>query len=811
MQALWLDLRYSLRQFAKSPLATAAAIVSLTLGIGTNTAIFTLINALVLQSLPVRAPEQLVRVQLLDAKNADRKSDLSLAMFQLLQARQSVFSEVFVWSGRGISNVEANGTRYVASTGVVSGEYFQALGIQPHLGRFLAPDDLALDAGPSAPVAVIDYRCWTRRYGSDPAVIGKSIRVEGQPLTIIGVAPESFHGLIMDIATEVTVPVGFSGATPFRDRNRLALEVYGRLKPLTSLERAQSQLDAIWPGVRAESLPPGIAGAMRDQFLDRRIALESAANGASFLRQVYTKPLFLLMALAGALLTIACVNLANLMLARALSRKSEFAIRLSLGASRWQLIRQVLVECLLLSLAGAMLGLVLARAASAYLLGTMWSGFVPLALSPAPDLRVLAFAGLAALCTGIAFSLLPARSLAGLGETSRGIHRGGGMGRVLIPAQIALTLVLLLSAMVLVRSLRNLHGADVGFRNEGILVAQMFPQSGSEGQGMNGRTVYYREIVDRVGALPGVESVSYSHMGPLLRYESKAPASVTHSSAAPVPAVFELVGPGFFALAGMRVQAGRDFSWADGEDAPPAAIVSESLARHLFGAPGSAIGRQIDFGGKKGLAVVGVVNSASLWMPESREPMAVYRAFLQESAFNSPKLDLRLRGDAEAVAPAVRKVLESMGRHNALQMETIEDRSRRLLATQRIIASLASFFGGLALLLAAVGLYAVLSQAVTSRTGEMGIRMAAGARPADISWLVIKDVLALVFAGAFSGIAVGLGAGRLVTGFVFGVSPADPMMIAGALGILAMIALLAAFIPARRAALLDPVEALRRR
>jgi predicted permease len=502
------------------------------------------------------------------------------------------------------------------------------------------------------------------------------------------------------------------------------------------------------------------------------------------------------------------VNLANLMLARFAARQPEFAIRLALGASRWQLLRQLLMESLILSLAGALTGLLLARYAAAYLLSAMWSGFVPLTLSAEPDLRVLTFTVLATLATGLAFSVLPARGVAGLGETSRSVRRGGSSGRVLIPVQIALSLSLVLTALVLVRSLQNLRTADVGFRNEGMLVIQMFPQTGSETQPLPGRTAYYREIVDRVGALPGVEGVSYSHMGPLLRYESKYPVSVTRSPASPVSAVFELAGPGFFQLAGMRLLAGRDFSWADGEATPGVAVISESLSRHLFGS-GSALGSRIDYGDKKGLEVIGVVNSASLWMAESREPMAVYRAFLQAPTFNSSNLNIRIRGTAETVAPAARKVLESMGHHNALRTQTIEDRADRLLATQRIIATLASFFAGLAILLAAVGLYGVLSQAVTNRTGEIGIRMAIGARPIEISWLVIKDVMLLVLAGTLAGVAAAVAVGRLMDGIVFGVSMTDPVMIAGACGVLVTVALLAAYIPARRAARLSPIAALR--
>jgi predicted permease len=614
--------------------------------------------------------------------------------------------------------------------------------------------------------------------------------------------------LMIEVATEVTVHIGFSGRTTYRDRSRLGLEVYGRLKPSSSFEQAQAHLDAMWPGVRADTIAPDLTGSKRDQFLERRISVTTAESGSSFLRQVYKKPLFILMAMVGALLLIACVNLANLMLARAASRKSEFAIRLALGATRWQLIRQIVVESLLLSLAGALSGLLLARYAAGYLLSVMWSGFVPLSLNAESDLRVIAFTGFATLATGIAFSLLPARSLAGLGETSRTVRRGASTGRVLIPVQFALSLVLVLTALLFVRSLQKLRTIDVGFRNEGILVMQMFPQSGSESQHMAGRTAYYHELADRLSAIPGVEGVSYSHMGPLLRYESKSPTSVAGSNAAPAQAVFELAGPGFFKLAGMRLLAGRDFSWADEDKNQGVAVISESLARQLFPA-GDAVGRRIDFGDKKGLEVVGVVNSASLWMPQTREPMAVYRAFLQEPTFNSSNLDIRIRGAAETVAPAARKVLESMGRHFALRTQTIEDRSDALLATQRIIATLASFFGGLAVLLAAVGLYGLVSQAVANRTAEMGIRMAIGARPFDICWLVVRQVMLLVLVGALAGVGAAVALGRLVAGSVFGVSASDPSIMAMSVGVLVTVALLAAYIPARRAAAVSPITALR--
>ncbi len=809
MQGLANDVRYSLRQLAKNPVTTSVAIVSLMLGIGANTAIFSLINALMLRPLPIHDPGQLVRISLSEPKNpADREKDLSLAMFQQVRSRQSVFASMFAWSGGGISNVGANGSKYPASVSTVSGEYFSTLGIPPHLGRFILPTDLALETGQPAAVAVIDYQCWKKRYDADPAVIGKTILVEDRPLTIIGVAPEGFTGLIIDSAAEVTVPIGFSGRTTYRDRKQLGLEVYARLNATSPMEQAQAQLESIWPGVQRETMPADLTRPERDIYVQRRIVVKTAATGSSFLRQQYGRPLLILMAMVCALLLIACVNLANLMLARAAARKSEFATRLALGATRWRLTRQILIESLLLSAAGASLGLLLARFAGEYLLSTMWSGFVPLSLGAGLDLRVLAFTVLATLSTGILFGLFPAGDLAAFRENSRSVHGGSRTGRWLIPVQIAVSLVLVVTALLFVRSLHNLRTIDLGFRNEGILMVQLFPQTGSEAQKMPGHVSYYRELAGRVLAIPGVEAVSYSHMGPLLRYESTSTVSETGSQQTPATAVFELAGPGFFKLAGMRLQAGRDFSWADAETAPGVAVISESLARRLFPS-GGAVGRRINYRDRKGLEVVGVVNSASLWMPESRSPMAVYLAFLQEPTFNSSMLDIRTHGAAAGTADAVKQILASMGRHYALRTQTIEERSDRLLATQRIVATLASFYGSLAMLLAAIGLYGVLSQAVARRTAEIGIRMAVGARPNEVSWMIVKDAMWMVLTGAIAGIPASLAVSRLVAGSVFGASATDPGIIPISLGILGITTLLAALVPARRAAGVSPMKVLK--
>lgn len=517
------------------------------------------------------------------------------------------------------------------------------------------------------------------------------------------------------------------------------------------------------------------------------------------------------MAMVGALLLIACVNLTNLMLARVAMRRDEFVIRLSLGATQWRLFRQILTETLLLSAAGGLLGLLLAWQAAQFLLNVMWQGLIPHTLNVQPNLRVLAFTAAATLAASLLFGLAPVRRLAPLADASRSVRRGGfGISRVLVPVQIALSLVLVIAGWQFARSLHQLRTAPLGYRTDGILMLTMYPQAGSEEQKIPGRAAYYQRVVDGLRALPGVDAVSYSQMGPVRDYEVKLPASVFGASAPEsVQAVFEMVGPGFFDLVDMRVLAGRDFAWRDTEDEPGVAVISESLARRLF-PRGNAIGQRIDCGSKKALEVVGVVNSASLWKPDSVEPLAVYRAFLQEPDLNPSSVDVRVRGvPAESVAHAAQKSLESHGHHTALTVRTVEQRAERLLMRERLTAMLSSFFAGVALLMAAIGLHGLMAQAVAGRTAEIGIRAALGACPRDLRWLAVGDSIKLVVVGVALGIPASLGASRLISAWVPGVAAVTAESIAVAVALLAVTAGLAAYHPASRAASIDPAEALR--
>ena len=799
------DVRYAVRVLVKDRVVTIFAIASLALSIGASTALFSLMNALMLRSLPVRDPRQLVAISTVRPDGQSRNDALSLRTFEEIARGQRVFSGMFAWNGNIIANFEANGARYPANLNEVSGGAFAILGVQPLLGRLIGPEDVSREAGSPAPVAVLDYRCWQRRYHGDPAVVGNTIRVDGQALTIIGVTPKSFTSLIIDAGSDVTVPLGFH-LKNLRAGDPVLL-VAGRLNPGVTPEQARAQLQTFWPAVQAANVPVEYSGAQRARFLARRIDVQSAATGNSYLRERMSRPLRVSMGLAGLVLLLACLNLANLMLARATKRRQEMGIRIALGAGRWPLIRQLLTESVVLSMTGAAAGVLVALWTSRLLMNTAWTGYVPHALDTAPDLRVLAFSSAIGLLTGVLFGLTPAWDITGvapaaaLRQNPRTSHENGGtLTKVLVCAQVALSLVLVQGATLFVGSLREMRSADPGFRREGLLAVQLFPQAGREE--IPNRTAYYRRLAGRLAELPGVEAVSYSTIGPVNRFEVKQSVSIANSSVAPVQAVRDWVGPDFFSLMGMRLLAGREFEWRDDERAPRVAIVSESLARRLFPEQ-NPIGRKIDTGRE----IVGVVSSASLWRAQSYDPIAVYVPLMQEPLYNQPLADIRTTRDASTLAPAVQQTLESMGHHYPLLTQTLEQRADRFLSDERLMANVAAFFGGLALLLAGVGLYGLMSYAVARRTSEIGVRMALGAQSGDVLRAVMLKVTWLVLAGVACGVPAALAVSRLASEMFFGLRPG--ISIAFSVVILSAVALLAGYLPARRASQIDPITALR--
>ncbi len=669
--------------------------VSIALAIGANTAIFSLINALVLRQLPVHDPQQLVSISLLSPDNQNGNDPLSLPMFQEIQKQQQVFSGMFAWS-EVMATFESDRARYAAGLNKVTGDYFSTLGVRPLLGRLFIPEDAGSEM--AAHVAVLHYRFWQTRYNGDPSVIGKTTQVNGRPFTIIGVTANDFTGLSIDHGSDVVVPIGRSGSDPAA-RRYLWLDVMARLKPGVTLQQARAQMNVLWPSVLKVTVPEDYQGVRRARFFARRIQMESAATGTSYLmRERFSRPLAVLMGLVGLVLLIACVNLANLMLAHAAARRQEHGVRVALGASAWRLMRQMLTESLMISIAGASLGMAAALWVSRVLVKTMWRGLAPPTLDPTLDLRVLAFTGATAVLTSLLFGLVPAYRVgrtypaSALQQNLRTVSGGAGaLSKILVSAQVALSLVLIIGASLFVRTLQNLRTIDPGFRREGVLVMQLLQQPGREK--IPNRTLYYRQLAEDLSRLQGVESVSYSHMGPLLPYEFKEPVSATSSPNAPVQAITDYVGPGFFHLIGMRLLAGREFDWRDNQSASRLAVVSESLSRRLF-ASGNPIGRKIDVGSQpdhKGVEIVGVVNSASLWKPQSRDPLAVYLSFLQQET-DQPLLDIRTAGDSLALVPIARRTLESLGYHYPMTIRTVEQRADIVLTEQRMIANAFRFF-----------------------------------------------------------------------------------------------------------------------
>jgi predicted permease len=810
------DIRFAVRSLLKTPVVTFVAVLSLALGIGGNTAVFSVTNALLLRSLPVHDPDQLVSIYTIHPEDPSEKDPLSLPMLEAFGRSRQVFSAMFGWSGGNLTTFESDNREFPGILTAVTGDYFTVLGVKPLLGRPIQPSDVALHAGASSPVAVLGYRFWTVRFNADPAILGKTIQLDGQALTIIGVMPASFTGLIVDRGEDVTVPLGATGDTSFRERRSLRMGVYGRLKPGVSLRQARAQVQAIWPSVQRATEPEGYTGERLARFYSRRIDVESAARGWSSLRNRLSKPLTILMALLGLVLLVACVNLAGVMLARAAGRRHELAVRMALGAGAWRLARQLLTESLLLSATGAAIGFAIAFPAGRLLMAAMWSYPLPLVLDAAPDLRVLAFTAAVALSTAILFGFAPAwRAVRtdpadALRQNGRTV-RGGGQksGKVLVVAQVALSLVVVFSATLLVRSLANLETVNPGFERKGVLAMLLMSQPARQILG-DGRGAYYRELTERIERLPGVVSAGFSVMGPVNRAESKDPVVAEGSHAAPEQAAGDVVGPGFFRMIGMHVLAGREFEWRDDDKTPPVVVISQSLANSLFPG-GDAVGRYIveDPGvNQRRLQVIGVVNSASLWRIQHREPRAVYFPLLQEGPTGS-YLAIRTAVDPYSIAPVAAKVVEAMGHEYALNMQTLDDRMNQMTSDEHMLAWLAAFFGGVAMLLAAIGLYGLLSDSVAQRRPEIGIRMALGAERGNVTRLVLKEALMLVGAGTAIGIPAALAVSRSIATMLFGITPTDPQTIAAAAAALLAVAVFAGYLPARQASRVDPMATLR--
>lgn len=825
MGTLIQDLRYGLRMLRKSPAFTVVAVLTLALGIGAGTAIFTLLNALLYRKLPVPRAEQLVELRII-FHNGQHVA-FSLPMFDELKRNQQVFSGMFAWFGGGPANVEVDGKLARNNLLYVSGQFYSQLGQRPALGRLIEP----ADANPSAPisrVAVISDGFWKNRFGSDPAVLGKQILLEGQPFTIIGVTQKGFVGLNTGAPPEITVPITAFGigvpdlTFPITSGHYLWLNIIGRLKDGVSIPQARAQLSGIWPGIVTEVVPPDEKGERRQQYLSMGLFVTSAARGPNWdQRAQHWRPLYYLMGIVVLMLLVVCVNLASLMVARGASRMHETSVRLALGARPLRIAMQTLLEGLLLSFVGALLGLAFA------FWGTRWmfalltrQALAPVTLDLHPDLRVLAFTVAVAVVTAVLFGLMPAlraslsNPAALLRQDSRTFAgRSGRLGQGLIVTQISLSLMLVLASTLFTRSFWNLRSADPGFERASVLNVWMLERPGAA-KNLDVGT-YYRELIERLTGLPGVRAAGLADFIPATgqnpQMDNVAPIGAAYVSKGPMCDISDAT-PDFFDAIGMKILQGRDFAWTDGPHQPLVAVVSSSLAKRLF-PQGNAIGTHVRIGTvpyTQNLEVVGVVNDARLYNPRDAHPLNIFTDLLQyDPGLQSGQLFVRAAQNPLSLASGISQAIDSFGYQFVVRSMTLEEAQGQALIEERLSAMISSFFAGFALLLACMGLYGLISHSVTRRTREIGIRMALGAQPRDITQLVLRQALVLSVEGIVLGVFCSLAASRLLSAMLYGVSPNDVLSITGASLTLLFIGLIAGYFPARRAMRIDPMVTLR--
>ena len=713
-----------------------------------------------------------------------------------------------------MASVELNGVLAQADVRSVTGNYYSELGATPLLGRLVTPDDVNLGRQGTSPVAVLSYEFWQRRFGGASDVIGKGIGIEGQPFTIIGVTRKWFTGMTTGEPADLTVPMKSTD-----ERSQLWVCITGRLREGVSVAQARAQLQSFWPEVLRATASTETPGLRRQVFFSMGLDVTSAATGVNkALRSHFTRPLYVLMGIVGLILLVTCVNLASLLLARAAVRSHEMGVRVALGASRWALARQVLTESLALSAFGALLGLAFAYWGSRLLVSLLAEGYLtPVAFDLSPEWRVLSLTALVAILTGILFGLAPAwhcsrgdpasvvqqnpRSLAGT---------TGKLGKALIVTQIALSLMLLLSAGLLARSFQKLCSVDPRLE-ESVLQVGLYPRPGGyQNLDMNN---YHRQLIERIASLPGVDSVGFSafSIGDARGWDDTVStmSDISNPSAGLI-AKEAMISPGFMRTLGIDLDRGRDFDWSDDQHHPRVAIVSRSLAHRLFSS-GNAIGQRIRFSFMpefQDLEVVGIANNARIFDLHKAAAPIIYLPCLQHVSL-SGNLLVRTREIPEALTNAVGREIESLGHEYALSTKTIAQEVNQALVEDRVIAMLSGFFAALALLLAAVGLYGLMSYTVMHRTREIGIRMALGAQRKTVLWLVLREALALGLFGIALGIPCALAASRLIASMLLGISSGDlPTIAVVSLSLLA-VALFAGYLPARRAAHIDPMVALR--
>ena len=809
------DVRYAARRLRYEPGFTAVALLTLALGIGANTAIFSIVDAMLLRPLAVREPDRLVLVT----------QPFPYPVWEQIRDRH-LLGRALGWSSARFDTAAGGPAEFVDGAWV-SGGAFEVLGVPPVLGRTLTQADDWPGGGPDGPVAVISYRFWQRRFGGAPDVLGRPLIVDRVPFTIVGVLPRTFNGLEAGLSFDVALPLGAATLTAGRSQLGpfgLWIDVIARLRDGQTVEEATAALGAAQPLVRAATMPPFVYAADRDEYMKEPLAVTAAPAGMSPWRWRYERPLLVLLTLVAIVLLVACGNIASLLLARATARQRELSLRVALGASRWRLARQLLVESLLLAAPAAILALMFAQWASRFLVAQFSTEAYTVFFDLTPDWRVLAFTAGVGMGTGLLFGTVPAlrasraapvEALERRSPTIAGDRRSGTLG-ALVVGQVALSLVLVVAAGLFVRTLTTLATVDLGFDRDRVLIVGVDATHSAATSG--DRAALYERLRDAADAVPGVASAAASAAMPLGNMRLTPMVAVPGMPPMSASNRFlygNTVTPGWFATMGLQIRAGRDFDSRDRQGAPRVAIVDEAFARRFFGGA-NPVGRTIqEIEGpdeRQALEIVGLVSNAIYPSLRETPPPTLYVPVAQAVDVPEMAFNLIVRPAAEPPARLSHSVANAVGRVDpdlTLTFRTLTDQVNASFRQQRLVALLGGFFGALALLLAAVGLFGVTAYGVNRRRAEIGIRLALGAEPASVVRLVVGRAARLVAVGAMAGLVASLWGARFVASLLFGVEPRDAATLAASAGLLLAVAAVAAWVPARRAARIDPSQVLR--
>ena len=825
---------------------TAVALLSLALGIGANTAIFSLLDQVLLRFMPVKNPQELVLLHMEGFHYGSNwgMNSLSYPMYSDFQTHNSVFTGMLCYFPTDFSAGFQGHTERVRGE-LVSGTYFPVLGVGAVIGRtFTAENDRMPGA---SPLAILSYAYWQSRFAGDRSVLGKTIAVNGHNFTIIGVAQKGFDGLDLGNASQLFVPImmrpqlmpALNESFDFHNRRTRWVRAFGRLKPGVSRQQAEASLQPFFHSMLEMEVQQAAfnkaSAEVRARFLQNVIELFPGSQGQPYFRKMLSTPLWVLMALTGGVLLIACANVASLLIARAASRQKEIAIRIAIGAGRFRIIRQLLVESLLLSISGGILGLLLAIWTDRALLAFLPPETIALKLSTTPDLRILAFAIAVSLLTGVIFGLAPAVQSAKpdvapvLKDTVGGVVGGGAHVRVrktLVAAQVMLSLLLLIGAGLFIRSLRNLRDMGPGFNTGNLVAFEVDPS-------LNGYTIpqamlFYRQLTAEIGTIPGVHAVGLAAVRILEQNESDSWLTIEgyHPKPTETPdAYMNWIGPGYFTTLGVPILAGRDFTDKDTQNqrhgdrpddlVPRVVIVNEKFAKQFFGSGANAIGRHagfgIDPGTKTDMEIIGVIKNIKYTSLRDEVPPQMFEPYLANNFIGGDMtIYARTALNPDQFFSAVRSKVRGLDANLPLYgMRTMDDQISNSLLVERLVASLSAVFGFLATLLAVIGLYGVMAYTVARRTREIGIRMALGAFQGDVIWMVMREVLLLVCIGVAGGLAAAVALSKFVQAQLYGVTGQDPMTIALSGLLLAAVACAAGYIPALRASRIDAMRALR--